>query len=102
MFPEIMVQINFDALPCAEKNLFLCFVFGTRSVRGLPSGQELLDNRRDPFDTFPPLSILARVGALATRKLDTRGVLGRAPTGQRRQTTPPPTPYLLPPITVEF
>ena len=40
--------------------------------------QELLDYRRDPFDTFPPLSILARVGALATRKLDTRGVLGSA------------------------
>jgi hypothetical protein len=32
MFPEIMVQINFDALPCAEKKLFLSFVFGTRNV----------------------------------------------------------------------
>ena len=48
------------------------------ALRGLPSSQELLDYRRDPFDTFPPLSILARVGALATRKLDTRGVLGSA------------------------
>ena len=32
MCPEIIVQINFDALPCAEKKLFLRFVFGTRNV----------------------------------------------------------------------
>ena len=36
MFPEIMVQINFDALPCMrEKTFLVAFVFGTRYVPGI-------------------------------------------------------------------